>query len=393
MPRVDVKADSLSWRELDSLETQKMHRKSLENQNYMLDGVNAIHHLLVDHVKQRDRTSPSQHLRQRPGFADTRYSPVSSGELEAANRELAHLRVENDRLRSVSPFQSGPWALPPPSPRGHSPSQLAAPLSQEALRSLLGTADADADAAADLHLVLDRREQLPARQRVQAEQIVHAAAFRAWVVSPASAKLLVQWDARPPKTAAGVSPLSVFCATLAQALRARDRFLPLVWFCGVAAEQGPHGGPGAGRALLAGCIDQLLRQFVFDMGLLAGGGLDVAALARGGLAERLGLFRWLMRQLPAAVTVVCIVDGVVLLEREESDDEGLQVVSSLLALCNDGTTAAALKVLFTSTPGPHIIRAAFEDDDLILNVEGLPRLTWAPSEERVVRELGGDLGE
>jgi len=48
---------------------------------------------------------------------------------------------------------------------------------------------------------------------------------------------------------------------------------------------------------------------------------------------------------------------------------------------------------FASTPGPDTVRAAFQAENPILNVDALPQLEWTPSDERLVRELGHGLGE
>jgi hypothetical protein len=49
---------------------------------------------------------------------------------------------------------------------------------------------------ADIHLtdiavVTDTKSRLPAKERGQAEQIINRSAFKWWIVSPVSAKLLV----------------------------------------------------------------------------------------------------------------------------------------------------------------------------------------------------------
>lgn len=66
--------------------------------------------------------------------------------------------------------------------------------------------------------------------------------------------------------------------------------------------------------------------------------------------------------------------------------------ASLLRLVVDTSVMASIKVLFTSTPGTHIVRTPFEPEDLILNVDNLPRPAIG-SEERMVRELQGELGD
>lgn len=318
-------------------------------------------------------------------FPTSYFLPIE--ELEDERQQKVFLLVENQRLqlRSTSPLlYTSPWTSPP---------STMAPvmnwyMDQESLRKIINTRDLD---RIDMTFIDNKRGQLPARQHAQAEQIVNAPLFRDWIVSTSSAKLLVQWDARPPQTIAEVSPLSVFCTTMVRALQAKERFMSVQWFCGRhidPTEVGPYVG---GHAMLASLIDQLLRQWAFDTRPLHHE-VNLDGLQAGDLDELKKLLGWLVRQLPPAITLFCIVDGVVLYERDEYWDDAALVLAYLLSLTADPTMQVTVKVLFASTPGPDTIRASFEEEELILNVDTLPRLAWAPSEERVVRELGDGFG-
>ena len=57
----------------------------------------------------------------------------------------------------------------------------------------------------DMAFVEDKKNQLPERQRVMAEQIVNMPLFRHWIVTAFSAKLLVHWEFNLPETIADVS--------------------------------------------------------------------------------------------------------------------------------------------------------------------------------------------
>jgi hypothetical protein len=257
-------------------------------------------------------------------------------------------------------------------------------MDQESLRRILNTRDLD---QIDIRFIIDKKEQLPARQQVQTEQILNTPLFCDWIVSTCSAKLLIQWSTHPPHTIAEVSPLSIFCTTMVRALQAKERFISVQWFCGRhidPVEAGPYIG---GHAMLASLIDQLFRQYAFDTRPLHRE-ITLAGLQAGDPQELKKLLGWLVRQLPPTVTLFCIADGVVLYERDEYWDEASPVLAYLLSLTADPTVQVAVKVLFASTPGPNEVRGPFEAEELILNVETLPRLAWAPSEERVARELG-----
>jgi len=66
--------------------------------------------------------------------------------------------------------------------------------------------------------------------------------------------------------------------------------------------------------------------------------------------------------LPAAVTFMCIVDGVTLYERGEVEEEALPALAGLLALMEDPAVEATVKVLFTSAPSPVVVKAAFKGE-------------------------------
>jgi len=304
-------------------------------------------------------------------------------ELKSAREMNMYLAIENERLRSASPMLPSLWA-PPSQP----PAVVDWYTSQDTLQRILDTPNLDED---DIAFILDKKEQLPAKQRAQVEQIINTALFRNWIVTTASAKLLVQWDARLPQTIAEVSPLSVFCATMAQALQARQRFISVQWFCGRHIDPMEAGEYIGGRAMLLSLIGQLLREHTFDTRSLHRE-INLASLQEGKVDELEKLLGWLVRQLPQTITLFCIIDGVVLYERPEHWDEAWPELAFLLSLtAESAAVAATVKVLFASTPGPVLVKSAF--DEAILNVDALPQLEWTPSDDRLLREMGDGLGE
>ncbi|KAL0261590.1 hypothetical protein SLS55_003020 [Diplodia seriata] len=347
------------------LEEQKQMR---HEQQQMADGLfNRFNDLLTEHERSRNRLQ---------------------AELSIVHQENMYLKVQNWKLeqRRLTPS-------PPPQPPSQAREWF---INQTALRRMLDIPDFD---LIDAAFINDKKPQLSSRHLAQAEQIASASLFHDWMVSPRSARLLVQWDApTPPRTVGGISPLSTFCAAMARALQTRGpRFIPLLWFCGrhsdIDDEENAHTGA---RSMLASLIDQLLRRHDFDTRPLHRD-LDLSALQSRSPVALAKLLDWLIRHLPPTTTVVLIVDGVVLFEREEFQDEALPALSGLLRLAADDVTdgvsgAAAVKVLFASAPGTDVVRAAFEPQGLVLDVGALPRIACAPSEERLARELEGEAG-
>lgn len=249
---------------------------------------------------------------------------------------------------------------------------------------MIGVMDIDLQ---DISHISDRKEEISQNQRARAEQIVSSTLFEQWAVSTGSAKLLVEWDNPRVDSIAGISPLTVFCTTMAQALRARPRFISALWFCGRYFDRSDAGGCIGERAMLASLIDQILRQHVFqswdpqndiNFSLLQG--------AHQSIDELLKLLLWLLRRIPQTLTVFFIIDGVYLFEREEFWTDAQRIFVGILRLVID--VPATVKVLFASAPGTTMVRGAFEQEGLILNVDELPKLAWAPSDERMIREMG-----
>ncbi|KAL7946924.1 hypothetical protein V8C42DRAFT_319187 [Trichoderma barbatum] len=342
--------------------SQKMEKGQQQVIQGQTDLLNIVQSLLKDHEKQKNEVH-QMHMK-----------------LERSLQTITTLAIQNENLRSISPIQNNIW-LPPP--------QRPAPayawfLNQDALRWMIKIPDAD---LVDVYFINNKKDSLSAKDIAQAEQIVHTQVFRNWIVSPSSAKLMVHWDFQPPKTIAGISPLSLFCSTIAQGLRTKERILSLLWFCGRHIDTGDAGEHIGGHFMLTSLIDQLLRQHVFDTRSLSSI-FSMTRLQQNDYDELMGLFDWLVKQLPNTVTLFCVIDGVALFERAEYWAKSAPVFLKMVHLASGPAIQAVVKVLFTSTPGTDMVRGAFEQEDLILEVGKLPKSASVPSEERMARELG-----
>ncbi|KAJ4322447.1 hypothetical protein N0V84_004803 [Fusarium piperis] len=353
----------LSWREMDnaensskdSQETMRIGQQLLEGQKTATTCLTDLKNMFEDHIKNKDR------------------------EIEAAKRQIAILQIECDRLSSVSPGLQGPPVPPQPQPHGLCVQESC--INPIMLRQFLSCYDVD---ITDEAFINNKRAELPAREMARVEQIVSSELFRNWLLSPQSAKLLIHWDGQCPRVIAGVSPLSAFCVSMVQTLRTSDRLVGALWFCGQHID--PSKGPVGGSMMLASFIDQLLRQHAFGVRM---DGTDIKGIELWDKKELIGLFVSLVQQVPETATLVFIIDGVILYERD--DMEAWDVFLCLVQLVADSSVRAAIKLLLTSTPGTDTVRAAFEEEDLILRVDGLPKLVWAPSADRMARELEGGL--
>ncbi|PWY90983.1 hypothetical protein BO70DRAFT_392650 [Aspergillus heteromorphus CBS 117.55] len=350
-----------------SQQTQRFYKQIVEGQQSTLDGINSIKDLLTEHDWRVEERVKQIHLQLRS----------KDYQLHAAQEKIIYLKTINGFLPSYTAFPLSRG--PSPVPQGHIPLRQMW-MNQETVRKLLDTHNGD---LVDLALAIEMKGRLSQKEQAQAEQMEHTEPFRLWIISPHSAKLLIHWDPRPTTILRGLSPLSVVGTTIAQALRDQPRFLSLSWFGGLQVDRTETGLVGRKYAMVCSLIDQLLRQHEFDTSFLP---IPTDPLASQ--EDWLQLLDALIRQLPAMRTVCCIINGIILLEREEYEAEALPVLGKLIALVENPTVVVPLKLLLTSSPGTTIVRAAFEDEGLILNIGPLPPPGLAPSQTRVIRELG-----
>jgi hypothetical protein len=241
----------------------------------------------------------------------------------------------------------------------------------------------------DMEHIKEREERISIRQRARTEHLVHARQFREWIVAPSSSKLLIHGDFFGIRH---LSALSVFCSTLAQALRARPRFLAAVFFCSLHADfDDPYGGP---RSMLMGLVAQLLLQHDFDTARLHDD-VDMSWDEHGeqpAVADLCALLAWLVRRLPGEMTLFCIVDGVKAFERDDCCEEFVDALAFILDLTIDETVAPTVKVLVTSPVRTAEVREGFEDD-CIIQMATMPIAAWGEdaSRRRLNHRLGREL--
>ncbi|KAL9564782.1 hypothetical protein ACKAV7_011234 [Fusarium commune] len=303
------------------------------------------------------------------------YQRIKDQRSELYQREDLYLPTQNERPRSISPLPVHHHIPASQSPIYHRC------ISQQDLRLILDHIDLYLQ---DISFVERKRAQLIEREVARAEQMIGTALFQDWMLSTGFNKLLIHWNRCLPRIFADISPFSALSITLMRIFRSASRFISILWVCGCHIDTGGQGTRTGGRSMLSSFIDQLLRQFPFDMQCLHQQ-TDVVNLQSVPLPELVNLFRWLISAITPDLTIVFIIDGAFLYERDEFEQEALLVFRELFQLPYH--TAATIKVLFMSSPGTSIIRRAFEVEDKILSVEGLPLLGSISSEDRVTRGL------
>lgn len=288
------------------------------------------------------------------------------------NKKYLRLQVENEDLRSRSP-----------SPSNFSLAQQQVGtkrtcLNEQELRYLLNIDDKDVD----MSFIAKRKSRLLNEEVSHAEQLVNDAKFCTWMTSAESAKLLLLWNQRRPKSNAGISPLSTLCASLGPMLYDHDRFICGIWFCALHAKSG-NDDTGA---MLASLIDQICQQYMFDFDSLEIDGVNKALLETRDPVELYNLLYALIKALPADVTIMLLIDEIYIYEREQFED-GPSIFDELVKLVEDKSLSTAVKLLFTSTGRVGYVRKAFQHGDQILNVETAAHQRGGPSEKRMTRQM------
>jgi len=150
-----------------------------------------------------------------------------------------------------------------------------------------------------------------------------------------------------------VTPISQVCATLAQALRKTGNSV-LVFFCGRNLDgDDPQLGPSRLiRSLLAQLVLLLLQNRWMEDGAvimrpsyLQGKDVDLDQLSTEDVCQ---LFHSLLRAVPANMSLVCIVDGISLYEKEVWQGDYDMVMRAFRLVTEDSSLAAPLKLVMTS---------------------------------------------
>ncbi|KAI0457387.1 hypothetical protein F5B21DRAFT_93390 [Xylaria acuta] len=243
----------------------------------------------------------------------------------------------------------------------------------------------------DLQYILHNVGEIILEDRGRAEQVLATPHFHTWIVSPSSTKLLVHGDFADTAAAGRpVSPFSVLCATLVKALRlsvAEGKVISLVFFCGCHLADNEYSGGGA---MIRSLLSQLLRQFP-AASIESDPGVLIQDVERGDLTQLCRLFVYLVRRLPARMTVFCLIDGIDKYESEEYLHTMDEVVLALLWLVNESTGSwrAQFKLLLLS-PRPTVeVRQVFDQEPgALLHMAQLPMLEGGVSFTRIQEQLG-----
>jgi hypothetical protein len=205
----------------------------------------------------------------------------------------------------------------------------------------------------DLKKVLNSASDIIYSDRARAQQMIQTRQFRAWIVSPVSAKLLVHGDFDNPSK---LSAFSILAATVSQGFKASPGIISLVFFCGQHLWNDEfHGGNFMIRSLTA----QLVQQFPFPS-IHPPSDMSAHHIETTTVPQICRLFVYLISQLPPNITVFCIIDGINEYEREEYIHGVDDVIYELMGVVDKGSRAK-FKLLLLSPRPTTLVRSPFDE--------------------------------
>ncbi|KAK5989731.1 Cystathionine beta-synthase [Cladobotryum mycophilum] len=243
------------------------------------------------------------------------------------------------------------------------------------LRSLLNVPRMD---VIDMEEVSNSKDLIPLAYRHRAEQIATSQQFRDWIVAAESRELLIEGDF-DFNDAHHISALSLFCVTLTQALRMRESYISLVFFCGSHVEGDEDGSNGA-VAIIKSLVAQLLEQYRdFDLRHIESH-VKLYQIQQGDIGELCSLFVWLVHRLPQNTTLMCLIDGALHYEVDKYEAGFIGVIRCILDLVR-GSLPFPMKILVTSPSPTDSVQRLFEasGDETYLSMDSF-------------REVGSYLG-
>lgn len=224
---------------------------------------------------------------------------------------------------------------------------------------------------ADLDHIIHSDADLHLEDRGRAQQVLSSPLFRSWLLRPESAKLLVHGDFDP---LALVTPFSALTAALTRAFRAVPGNIALVYFCSLHLLGDEHAGPvWMARSLVSQLLAQLRARYA-SLSIDLEGPVDLCRVLQGDVKALCMLFDALVRQLPAEVTLLCIIDGIREYEDREYLPDAERIIITLLDLVESrGRAGARVKLLLVSPQPTTEVRKVFDEEaGTLLHMQQLP---------------------
>ena len=398
----------------------------MQHQKRLLDGGKNLTKLMVRSARKQDHGLNAVALRQdelMEAFRSQEERIQSQQNLLEGQADLLNQMLNTLK---ATPFQT---FLEPPrllrlecedsiegyqTPRGRSPSPGASQdqeRSRKRLSDLLKALAFDCaaeTAAKDASVLLHIVSNLSVGSQDRAVTLIKSPAVQQWLTSTVSLPLLVNGQMYSSEDEIRQSPLSYFCAKLADSIfppRTSSRpannrgVFAVEWFCGQHTDYYDYGPglsdydahpPGMLSNMLGQLIVQLLESSILPQ-------LDHLSVIKNDppLSELCNLFILLVEALPRGSILFILIDGISYYEDEDRREECMEVLSMLMKLTrgDPGFKHECLtKLLVTAPLRSHCVQDLFEDTE-ILNLDeyiapngGFTALQWDMGIGRVIAE-------
>lgn len=200
----------------------------------------------------------------------------------------------------------------------------------------------------DLAFVRKQEQEFDTKSKACVGAIFLNSTFQRWIMNNNADLILI--EGRFERHFGKTSPISYFCAHLVYKLSEQQppTTLTLHFFCGqhVAASQDLRGPRGLMRSL----ISQFLRvwpRVSLDNWVPSGFSGNNESISMESLCH---LFKFVTKQIPPHYTLLCIIDDITQLERDEWKTDYRAIMRMLEAMVKSTDTWLRFKVLITS-PG------------------------------------------
>ena len=198
----------------------------------------------------------------------------------------------------------------------------------------------------DLDFVLRQSKEFDSTSKSYGAMVISSPRFQRWVAASGTDLIYVEGhfdSSRFGKT----SPISYFCANLAQLFRDSAKSITLHFFCGQHMASNDHlQGP---RGLVRSLLSQILQNWPsapLNGVDLSGFNDNHAAIPMEDLCQ---IFELLLRQVPTHSTVFCIIDDLAQFEKDRWEDDYWHFLRMLGTLIVGQESGIRFKVLITSS--------------------------------------------
>lgn len=212
----------------------------------------------------------------------------------------------------------------------------------------------------DLRYINAKLYQIGLASQHRAKAVLLSREFRKWLIKPGSTKLLTQGD--EDAEGSEVSGLTSLSAILTQGLSTKQQYIRLVFFCSCHIDEEKEDYNG-GTAIFKIFISQLLLQHRSDLSSLQGHETILDRVKAGKFADLRSFLVLLLRQIPKALKVVCIIDEIGQYEIDEYGAHMLAALKTILRQSQDSGSGPVIKVLVTSSDPTDRVSELFHEGD------------------------------